>query len=35
MNAYGYAYGFEAPEDSPGEDIVARKPARARHLVRE
>lgn len=35
MNAYGYAYGFEAPEDSLGEDIVARKPARARHLVRE
>jgi Mrp family chromosome partitioning ATPase/capsular polysaccharide biosynthesis protein len=36
MHAYGYAYGFVAPEEPPGEDVVAtKKPPRARHLVRE
>jgi Mrp family chromosome partitioning ATPase/capsular polysaccharide biosynthesis protein len=36
MHAYGYAYGYAAPEgDEPEEEIVAKKPSRPRHLVRE
>ncbi len=35
MHAYGYAYGYAAPVEPPDEEIVAKKPARTRHLVRE
>ncbi len=36
MHAYGYAYGYAAPEgEDPEEEIVAKKSSRPRHLVRE